>query len=193
MIASVNGTISQIAPDAVVVSIGGFGVQVHVTESTAYALRINEHVELHTVLVVREDSLTLYGFVTLDERATFELAMGVSGVGPKIALGLVGAMTPAEFRAAIAHENISALTKIPGIGRKGAERMILELRDKVGAQAAASVSSSWQGTVASGLESLGWSPAQSDAAIRAVASSVNDDNPDIAAALRLALQYLDSA
>lgn len=193
MIASVNGTISHISPDAVVVVIGGFGVQVHVTEATVRGVRINEHVELHTVLVVREDSLTLFGFLTLDERATFELAMGVSGVGPKIALGLVGAMSPAEFRQAIAAQNVTALTKIPGIGRKGAERMILELRDKVGAHAAATAAASWQGTVASGLESLGWTTAQADAAVRAVAPSVNDDNPDIAAALRLALQFLDGA
>lgn len=190
MIASVTGQVSHITPESIVVSVGGFGVLVNVTEATAMSARIGEHVELHTMLVVREDSLTLFGFTSLDERATFELAMGVSGVGPRIALGLVGAMSPAEFRAAIAREDVSGLTKIPGIGKKGAERMILELRDKVGAQAAAIGGESWQATVVSGLVSLGWTTAQADVAVRAIASSVNDENPDIAAALRLALQTL---
>lgn len=190
MIASVSGQISHITPESVVVTVGGFGVLVNVTERTAFGVRIGEHVELYTSLVVREDSLTLFGFSSLDERATFELAMGVSGVGPRIALGVVGAMEPSEFRAAIARDDVTRLTKVPGIGRKGAERMILELRDKVGAQASAGDASSWRAGVASGLESLGWTAAQADGAVRAIADSVDEQNPDIAAALRMALQHL---
>ena len=193
MIASVSGQVSHVTPESVVVLVGGFGVLVNVTEKTAFSVRIGEHLELYTSLVVREDALTLYGFASLDERATFELAMGVSGIGPRIALGIVGTMEPSEFRLAIARDDINCLTKVSGIGKKGAERLILELREKVGAHTSESSTTSWRASVASGLESLGWTPAQADSAVRAIAHSVDDANPDIAAALRMALQQLGSA
>ena len=193
MIASVSGQVSHVTPESVVVTVGGFGVLVNVTEKTAFSVRIGEHLELYTSLVVREDSLTLFGFASLDERATFELALGVSGIGPRIALGIVGAMEPSEFRLAIARDDINRLTKVSGIGKKGAERLVLELRDKVGAQSSEASTTSWRASVASGLESLGWTPAQADGAVRAIAHSVDEANPDIAAALRMALQQLGSA
>ncbi len=132
MIASVRGSALHVGLDRVVVEVGGVGMLVHTTPGTASSVRRGHEAALATTLVVREDSLTLYGFANDDERDMFEQVQTVSGVGPRLALAMLSVMAPDRIRAAISGSDIAALTKVPGIGKKGAERMVLELRDKIG-------------------------------------------------------------
>ena len=132
MIASVRGTVLHAGLDRVVVEVGGVGMLLHTTPATAGSVHRGQEAALATTLVVREDSLTLYGFATDDERDVFEQVQTVSGVGPRLALAMLSVMPPDRLRAAIGGGDVAALTKVPGIGKKGAERMVLELRDKIG-------------------------------------------------------------
>src|SRR5687768_15417280 len=133
MIASVRGRVAVIAPDSAVVEVGGVGLAVVCTPSTLANLRIGEEARLATSLIVREDSLTLYGFADDDARRLFELLQTATGVGPRLAQAVLAVHTPDVVRRAIAGNDTSTLTRVPGIGKKGAERLVLELRDKVGA------------------------------------------------------------
>ena len=132
MIASVRGTVAAVSPDGAVIELGGFGVAVSCSPGTLARLRVGDTARLATSLVVREDSLTLYGFADDDERALFELLQTANGVGPKLAQTILGVHPPREVRRAIATNDLNALIKVPGIGRKGAERIVLELRDRIG-------------------------------------------------------------
>ena len=132
MIASITGTIEHVGLDRLVLRVGGVGLLVHTTPATAATHRAGTEASLATSLVVREDSLTLFGFGTAGEREMFETAQTVTGVGPRLALAILSVFSPVELAVAIGAGNITALTKVPGVGRKGAERLILELRDKVG-------------------------------------------------------------
>lgn len=178
MIAHLTGTVSQIGGTWVVLDLGGFGVRALATPATVASVTVGEPTTLHTSLVVREDSLTLYGFTDADERDAFELVQSASGVGPKLAQAVVSVLPPDDLRAAIMTENLVALTKVPGIGRKGAQKMVIELKDKVNAlgaipdlSAAAPrvAADEWREQVASGLESLGWSAKDAAAAVEGVA------------------------
>ena len=133
MIASLTGEVLTARLDSVVVEVGGVGLLVHTTPATAAAARPGESTRLATSLVVREDSLTLFGFADDDERALFEQVQTVSGVGPRLALAMLAVHPPRQLATAIAGGDVKALTKVPGIGKKGAERIVLELKDKVGA------------------------------------------------------------
>ncbi|MFI9386507.1 Holliday junction branch migration protein RuvA [Kutzneria sp. NPDC052558] len=133
MISSVRGPVLSIALDHAVIEVGGLGYAVLATPTTLASLRRGDEAMLHTALIVREDSLTLYGFTDPDARQLFGLLLTVSGIGPKIALATLAVLEPDKLRAALAEGNTSMLTQVPGIGRKGAERLIIELRDKVGA------------------------------------------------------------
>ena len=134
MIAHVRGQLAAVTPDAAVVDVGGVGYRCLVPASTRSRLPAAGHdVLLHTSLQVREDSMTLYGFLTREEYELFELLLNVDGIGPKVALGVLSATTPESFRRAVAFEDITALCRVPGIGKKTAQRMVLELKDKVGA------------------------------------------------------------
>ena len=132
MIASVRGTVAALGPDGAVVEVGGVGLAVSCSPGTLARLRVGEAARLATSLVVREDSLTLYGFADDDERALFELLQTANGVGPKLAQTMLAVHPPRELRRAIATSDLATLTKVPGIGRKGAERIVLELRDRIG-------------------------------------------------------------
>jgi Holliday junction DNA helicase RuvA len=134
MISSVRGEVLSIGLDHAVVEVGGVGLAVQATPSTLATLRRGEEVRLHTALVVREDSLTLFGFGDADARELFGLLQTVSGIGPRLALATLAVLDPDKLRAALVEGNIPVLTQVPGIGRKGAERLTLELRDKVTAQ-----------------------------------------------------------
>jgi Holliday junction DNA helicase RuvA len=179
------------------VELSGFGVRVLCTPATAASARLGEQLVVHTSLVVREDSLTLYGFGSADERDLFELAQSASGIGPRIALAICSVFSPAEFAAAVRADNTSAITKVPGIGAKGAAKLVLELKDKVlGFAATSSVSSpvvadGWREQVLGGLEGLGYSARDAELACDRVADLVNAD-PDISVAvlLRAALRSL---
>lgn len=202
MISFVRGTVVSTTLDQVVVDVGPVGLMVSCTAATALGVSVGQHVEFVTSMVIREDGWTLYGFADADERAVFEIVQTVTGIGPRIALGLLGTLSPDELRAAIAHEDLTALTKVPGIGRKGAGRLVLELKDKLGApvgtDAVASVplGAGWAASVAAGLTSLGWSAKEADAAVQTVtplADSLVDGagRPDISALLKAALRSLD--
>ena len=132
MISSVRGPVLSIALDHAVIDVGGLGYAVLATPTTLAGLRRGDEAMLHTALIVREDSLTLFGFTDPDARQLFGLLLTVSGIGPKIALATLAVLEPDKLRAALAEGNTSMLTQVPGIGTKGAQRLIVELRDKVG-------------------------------------------------------------
>ena len=131
MIAQLTGVVAQVGPTSAVIEVGGFGVQAVCSPNTVAGLRLGQRATLATSLVVREDSLTLYGFASADEREFFELLLTATGVGPKLAQAALAVLSPDELRRAIATENLLQLCKVPGIGRKGAQRMVIELKDKV--------------------------------------------------------------
>ncbi len=199
MISSVRGPVRHVGLDHAVVEVGGVGLHVHVTPATAQSLRVGQTADLATTLVVREESLTLFGFDHPDARALFEQVQTVSGVGPRLALAMLSVHTPVQVRRAISQGDLVALTKVPGIGRKGAERIVLELRDKilaVGSDPAGesapprpSDDDEAAGQVREALVGLGWSVKQADDALTRVRAG---DEPalDVAALLRAALREL---
>jgi Holliday junction DNA helicase RuvA len=133
VIASVRGKVLEISLDHAVVEVGGVGLEVRTTPATLATLRRGDEASLATALVVREDSLTLFGFADNHAKELFGLLLTVSGIGPRLALATLAVLEPDALRAALADGNLTALTQVPGIGRKGAERLVIELRDKVGA------------------------------------------------------------
>ena len=137
MIASVSGTVTALSPGAAVIEVGGVGILVCCTPATLSRLRVGEQARLATTLVVRETELTLYGFADTDERDVFEILQGAAGVGPKLAQAVLGVLSPDEIRRAVAEEDLAALTRVPGIGRKSAQRIVLDLRDRLGPPAVA--------------------------------------------------------
>jgi holliday junction DNA helicase RuvA len=200
MIAHLNGTVAGISPDGAVIDVGGVGLRVQCTPDTLASLRTGEPARVATALVVREDSLTLFGFGTDDERNVFELLQTASGIGPRLALAMLAVHSPDALRRAVATEDLNALIMVPGIGKKGAQRIVLELKDRLGAPGdyadnsaapARRAESSWRDQVQSGLTNLGWSARDADAAIAAVeAESDGQPVPDVTTALRAALRKL---
>jgi holliday junction DNA helicase RuvA len=207
VIASLTGTVVTTGTETAVVEVGGVGLAVHCTPTTLATLRPGDPVRLATALVVREDSLTLYGFATDDERVVFDVLQSVAGVGPKLAQAVLAVHTPDAVRAAVATEDLGALTLVPGIGRKGAQRLVLELKDRLGAAtgAVARVSApgapvvgAWREQLRSALTGLGWGAREVDEALAAVgpeaeAALAVGDAPDVAALLRASLQLLSRA
>lgn len=179
MISLLSGTVRSIHADRLVVEVGGFGLSVLVTPTTTTQVSLGAQVQLYTSLVVREDSLTLFGFVNEESRTLFELVQTVSGIGPKVALSILGALTPEDLGRAISQEDIGAIEKVPGIGRKGAQRMILELKGKLSdlshVQRYKAHQPAWREQLSSALVSLGFSPKESDNAISAVVSELQAD------------------
>jgi len=182
MISLLNGTVRSIHSDRLVVEVGGFGLSVLVTPSTTTQVTLGSQVQLFTSLVVREDSLTLFGFVNEESRTLFELVQTVSGIGPKVALSILGALSPEDLARAISQEDIGAIEKVPGIGRKGAQRMILELKGKLSdlssSQQYKGHQPAWREQLASALVSLGFSPKESDSAISEVVSQLQSGGVD---------------
>ena len=172
MISLVNGVVRSIGSEKIVVEVGGVGLAVSVTSQTGSQLNLGVPVQLFTTLIVREDALTLFGFLDEESRSTFELVQTVTGIGPKVALAIMGSHSPQTLAAAIAQEEISAIEKVPGIGRKGAQRLILELKGKITDFGNAPRSSHhqpvWREQLTSALVSLGFSAKDSDAAINSV-------------------------
>ena len=201
MIAFVSGTIAALTPTSAVVEVGGIGIDVQCTPGTLAELRLGKPASLPTSMVVREDSLTLFGFADDDEKQMFELVQTASGVGPKVAQAMVAVLDPATIQRAIATEDVRTLTSVPGIGQKGAQRIILELKDRIGpALAVASASqrpdavADWEASVHAGLVGLGWSDKEATKAIEAVRPEAESmANPEVAPLLRLALRSLSKA
>lgn len=200
MIAQLHGTVAAIGPTWLVVDLHGFGVKALCTPATTAAARLGEPITLATSLVVREDSLTLFGFADAEERDTFEVVQSVTGIGPKIAQAIVAVLPPDQLRAAITSENLVALTKVPGIGRKGAQRLVIELKDKLNGLGAIGDlpeveapggSAAWRDQVAAGLESLGWSAKDASAAVEGVAPLAEaDPSLGVGELMRAALRSL---
>ena len=196
MIASVRGVVLSAGLDAAVIEVGGVGLLLHTTAATAASLRPGAQAVLATTLIVREESLTLYGFADEDERAVFDLVLTVSGVGPRIALAMLAVHTPDGLRRAVSSADLAALTKVPGIGKKGAERIVLELRDKIGMPSGVASSAAsrpdpadWTAQVREALVGLGWSSRQADDTVEAIRPEAGDGS-DVSALLRAALREL---
>jgi holliday junction DNA helicase RuvA len=197
MIASVSGLVEHVGLDRVVVAVGGVGIIVHTTPAAASECRAGSEARFATTLVVREDSLTLFGFPTSPQREMFETVQSVSGVGPRIALAMLSVMGPEDLRRALSEGDTRALTKVPGIGAKSAERLVLELRDRVGRVATAAATTTvppappreWQGQVSEALTGLGYSAKQAAQAVDRVYAD-HPDEADISTLLRLALRGL---
>jgi Holliday junction DNA helicase RuvA len=205
MIAHLHGTVASVGLDGAVVEVGGVGLRVQCTPDTLATLKPGESARVATSLVVREDSLTLFGFATDDERNVFELLQTANGVGPRLALAMLAVHSPDGLRRAVAAEDLKALTMVPGIGNKGAQKIILELKDRLGAPsdpaaglgAAPSRRSapSWRDQVTTGLVNLGWSNRDAEAAVAAVEADAAEAGTggqpqDVATALRAALRKL---
>ena len=211
MIASVSGRVAAVSPDGAVVEVGGIGLSVQCTPGTIARLLVGEQARLATSLVVREDSLTLYGFADDDERQLFELLQTANGVGPRLAQAVLAIHPPREVRRAVSLADVKALMQVPGIGKKGAERLILELRDRLGTTgsdtsldgpAAGAPSTSpltpvapWRDQLSAALVGLGWTIREADAAVAALAPVADEHlsaggRVDVAVLLRQALQML---
>ena len=200
MIAFVRGHVAQVGLTSVVVDLGGVGLELNCTPGTIATLRLGAEATLPTSMVVREDSLTLFGFLDEDERTLFELLQTASGVGPKLAQAMLAVLPPDDLRRAVLTEDVRALTRVPGIGQKGAQRIILELKDRIGAptgagtpQVAAPLPTepAWRTQVREGLVGLGWSVKEADRAVDVVGEGVDAGaSPDVAALLRAALRSL---
>jgi Holliday junction DNA helicase RuvA len=198
MIAFVRGRVAGLTLSSAVVEVGGVGLEVMCTPGTLAGLRTGQEATLPTSMVVREDSLTLFGFADEDEKQTFELVQTASGVGPKLAQAMVACLAPDDLRRAVGSDDVKTLTRVPGIGQKGAQRIILELKDRLGAPtvggapASAPADAPWRGQVHQGLVGLGWSTKDADKAVDAVAPEAGE-TPDVAALLRAALRSLSRA
>lgn len=199
MIQQLRGTVIEAGATTFTIDVGGVGFKALTTPATAAGLRLAETVTVHTSLVVREDSMTLYGFDDPGERDAFELVQTASGVGPKLAAAIVSVLSPSEIRRAISSEDLSRLCSVPGIGRKGAQKLVIELKDKVllladtqgDAPVAPVAGQVWREQVSEGLQGLGWSTKDAAAACDNVAHLVEAE-PDIAigALMRSALNSL---
>jgi len=198
VIASVRGRVAAVSPDGVVVEVGGVGLTVSCAPNTLVGLRVGAETRLATSLVVREDSLTLYGFADDDARQLFELLQTASGVGPRLAQAVLAVHTPEVVRRAITGGDVTTLTRVPGIGKKGAERLILELRDRIGGatgDAALPVAgAAWADQVRQALTGLGWTAGQADQAVAAVAESLDGQPaPPVPELLKQAIRVLGRA
>lgn len=213
MIASLRGRVVSIRLDAVVLEVGGVGLLVQATPGTLAGLQPGQEAQLSTSLVVREDALTLFGFADADERDVFEIVQTVSGIGTRLALAMLAVHTPEGLRTAVANQDLTALMRVPGIGKKGAQRIVLELTDRLGApstgtgagsgripigSAAAAGSVPWRDQVLDALVGLGWPARQASEAVDSVVGTANTavsvdltgDPPDMAQVLRAALRQL---
>lgn len=192
MIAFVRGRVAALTLNSAVVDVGGVGMQVMCAPNTLAALRIGQESQIATSMVVREDSLTIFGFADTDERDMFELVQTASGVGPKVAQAMLAVLSPDRLRSAIADSDLAVLTSVPGIGRKGAERIVLELKDRIGPVVTSRrVPDSWRGQVQQALLGLGWSARDADKAVDTVAAGLPAGaKPDISSLLRDALRTL---
>lgn len=202
MIAFVRGRVAAVGLTSAVLEVGGVGLELHCTPDTIAGLRLGSEATLPSSMIVREDSLTLFGFADEDEKQMFELVQTASGVGPRLAQAMLAVHRPEALRRAVSTDDVKTLTSVPGIGQKGAQRIILELRDRIGAPTTTSAPSrpgstsagEWQAQVQAGLVGLGWSAREADQAVSSVAPEAEQmPTPDVARLLRAALRTLSTA
>jgi holliday junction DNA helicase RuvA len=197
MIAFVTGKVAATTVTSAVLEVGGVGLELQCTPNTLATLQHGRTATLPTSMVVREESLTLFGFLDDDEKSVFELLQTASGVGPKLAQAMLAVHTPDDLRRAVSTEDVKTLTTVPGIGQKGAQRIILELKDRIGAPVAtgpgrrpvATDEEAWRGQVHAGLVGLGWSAKEAEKAVDQVAPQA-ESGTDVAVLLRAALRTL---
>ncbi|PRX96051.1 Holliday junction branch migration protein RuvA [Allonocardiopsis opalescens] len=204
MISFISGRVAARSVDSAVLEVGGVGMALHCTPATLARLRVGEDAHVPTSLVVREESLTLFGFADDDERDVFELLQTASGIGPKLALAMLAVHTPDALRRAVAADDITALTRVPGIGRKGAQRLVLELKDRLGVPLGedpdgpgtgaepGAAERDWRPQLRAALVNLGWSAKDAESAVAAVAPEAGPE-PDLAVLLKSALRRLSRA
>jgi holliday junction DNA helicase RuvA len=196
MISSVRGTVLAIAGPAVIIEVGGIGLSIQVTPQHALSLRVGSEAQVHTALIVREDDLSLYGFVDADELTVFDALRGVTGVGPKSAMGVLASMEPGEIASAIARDDDAAFRKVSGIGPKTAKLIVLSLAGKLaiaprGTAASPRAAKSVEESVLVALIGLGWNErAASQAVDEAMAGATAAEREAVPALLRLALTRL---
>ncbi len=202
MISSLSGSVQSIRTDSLVLQVGPVGLLVQATSRTLTDLRIGQNIQLATTLVVREDSLTIFGFVEDDEREIFESVQKVSGIGPKMALSLLAVHEPEALRRAVATEDIAAMKRVPGVGLKSAQRLILELKGKIGLPGAPSASPGAPSPktrapdsreqVLQALIGLGWPAKAAQSAMTTVLAESPADGAEVnvPVVLRAALQEL---
>jgi Holliday junction DNA helicase RuvA len=198
VIAFVSGPVAALGPATAVIEVGGVGMLVQCAPAVLAPLRVGEPARLATSLVVREDSLTLYGFADDDERQTFELLQTASGIGPKVAQAMLAVHSPDALRIAVQRGDAKALTAVPGIGPKGAQKLLIELKDRLGAptgavpvqqRALAAGPAPWSEQLHAALVGLGFAPREAEDAVTAVTPEAEaQDRPDISALLRSALR-----
>ncbi|MYV51379.1 Holliday junction branch migration protein RuvA [Streptomyces sp. SID3212] len=204
MIAFVSGPVAALAPTTAVIEVGGIGMAVQCTPGTLAGLRIGQDAKLATSLVVREDSLTLYGFADDDERQVFELLQTASGVGPRLAQAMLAVHSPDTLRIAVANGDEKTLTAVPGIGKRGAQKLLLELKDRLGAPVGparaqgvgAALPASWSDQLHAALIGLGYATREADEAValvtpQAEAAVAEGLRPPVPQLLRAALQSLN--
>lgn len=208
MIAFVEGDVDALAPDAAVVKVGGVGLLVHCAPGTLAGLTVGQKARLATSLIVREDSLTLYGFADDDERTVFELLQTASGVGPRLAQAMLATHRPDTLRTIFATQDLKALTLVPGVGPKGAQKLLIELKGRLGAPTgghvpaqhgadgtAAARLSPWRGQLLEALTGLGWNARDAEAALAevepaAAEAEARGEAPQLPVLLRAALRSL---
>ena len=197
MIASLTGRVRALTTDRAVIDVNGVGYAVVVTPMTSTSLNIGAEANLFTTMVVREDSLTLFGFLDEQSRLLFELVQTVSGIGPKVAMSILSVLSPSDLATAIAQENVAGIERVPGIGRKGAQRLILELKGKLNDLSPSGDKSKhqapWREDLVSALVGLGYSSKEADGAISRVVSDISASGADpagieLSELLRRALQ-----
>lgn len=189
MIASLNGKIGDIFGDSLVVEVGGIGYQVYVPVAVRQQARNGEIIHLHTYLVVRQDSLTLFGFESREEREFFMLLLEVNGIGPRLALSVLSVLSPDAIRRAVFHEQAEVFSRVPGVGKKTAQKILLQLQDRLPTDSGLTVGSiltDLDTEILAALTSLGYSVVEAQAALQ----SIPRDTPqDLEVRLRQALQY----
>lgn len=202
MIAFVTGRVAATNLTSAVIEVGGVGMLVQCAPGTIAGLRKGEQATLATSMVVREDSLTLYGFADDEERDMFELVQTANGIGPKVAQAMIAVLSPDDIRTAVTNDDHKLLTSVPGIGAKGAQRIVLELKDRVGppagtvaGDAPSAPVDAWRSQVHDALLGLGWSAREAERAVAAVAEQADPqaDSTDVSALLRAALRTLSKA
>lgn len=192
MIAALRGSVLSVEPTAAVIEAGGVGYAVQATPATLAGLRVGQEAFVHTSLVVREDSMTLFGFADADEREVFDVLQTVSGVGPKLALTILATLTPDQLRQAVANADIAALTRVSGVGKKGAQRLVLEIGAKLGPRRGGDLeapsSNARSGDVVAALVGLGFSERDAESAFSQVEKATPE--AEVPELLRASLKIL---
>jgi Holliday junction DNA helicase RuvA len=189
MIATISGRVTDVKADRVIIELGGLGVWVYVTDPVRETLRVGETASLHTYLAVRQDSLTLYGFATAEEQEYFNLLLGVNGVGPRLALATLSALNPATIRRAVVSEQPEVFTRVPGIGARTSQRVLLHLQGRIETPSELEAMAEFADAdtqVVEALVALGYSVVEAQAAVQNIPKDATDD---VEERIRLALQY----